>query len=154
MHFGEGGYTISSLAMNKLQLAPAHYDEMLAHLQACYPEEGCGLVGGCGGRSRQIYPIENRLHSPVAYEMDPLAQITAMLALESEGWELVAIYHSHPNGPLYPSASDVAQAYYPDAMQIIFSLGDAPDGLPAAAGFMIVAGQIERADLLVAAPSD
>ncbi len=140
--------------MNSLQLTPAHYDEMLAHLQACYPEEGCGLVGGVGGQSRQIYPVENRLHSPVAYEMDPLAQIRAMLALEAEGWELVAIFHSHPNGPLYPSPSDVAQAYYPDAMQIIVSLGSSPDGLPTAAGFMISDGRIEPAELLIAVPAD
>lgn len=135
--------------MNSLRLAPAHYAEILAHLQACYPEEGCGLVAGSSGRSRQVYPIENRLHSPVAYEMEPLAQITAMLALEAEGWEIAAIFHSHPHGPLYPSPSDVAQAHYPEAMQIIVSLAGGPNDGPAAAGFMIAAGRIVTADLVI-----
>lgn len=135
-------------------MAPGLYEEMLAHLQACYPEEGCGLVAGADGWSRRIYPVENRLHSPVAYEMEPLAQIRAMLALEDKGWELVAIFHSHPNGPLYPSPSDVAQAYYPDAIQIIVSLNSNPDGMPGTAAFIIADGRIEQAELVIEAPSD
>lgn len=45
-----------------------------------------------------------------------------MLAIENDGLELLAIYHSHPAGPARPSPSDVAQAYYPEQAQLIISL--------------------------------
>ncbi|MBK8904384.1 MAG: M67 family metallopeptidase [Anaerolineaceae bacterium] len=99
-------------------------NQLLKHLQNCYPLEGCGLLAGdeeTGGVTA-VYPIENSLHSPTAYEMDPTQQIQAMLDLETHGWQLLAIYHSHPQGPEVPSATDVALAMYPDAMYVIVSL--------------------------------
>jgi proteasome lid subunit RPN8/RPN11 len=79
-------------------------------------------MAGPAGDVARIYPVENRLHSPVAYEMEPLQQIQALQQLEDAGWELLAIYHSHPHGPERPSAQDVAQAYYPDTLSVIVSL--------------------------------
>ena len=58
---------------------------MMAHLQAEYPLEGCGLLAGNGRFSTQIYCIDNILRSPVAYEMDPQQQINAMLEFEERG---------------------------------------------------------------------
>ncbi len=98
-------------------------NQMLDHLQACYPLEGCGLLAGAGARSvTAVYPIDNILQSPTAYEMDPQQQIQAMLALEAADWQMLAIYHSHPQGPEHPSTTDIAQAYYPEALHIIVSL--------------------------------
>lgn len=101
-------------------------DQLLEHLQACYPQEGCGLLAGDGetGWVTAVYPIENSLHSPTAYKMNPTQQVQAMLELEARGWQLLAIYHSHPHGPETPSVTDVAQAMYPEAFHIIVSLQD------------------------------
>lgn len=128
--------------MDMLRLPRALMDDMIAHVTAHLPDEACGLVGGRGGRAARLYPIENMLHSPVMYEMEPLQQIRAMLAIEEEGLELLAIYHSHPNGPARPSTSDVAQAYYPDVAQIIISLAE--QARPSVRAFMIAAGQIRE----------
>ena len=98
-------------------------DQILNHLQACYPEEGCGLIAGDElGRVTAVYPIENNLHSPTAYKMNPQQQIQAMLELEAIGWQLLAIYHSHPHGPETPSPTDIQQATYPEAFSLIVSL--------------------------------
>lgn len=101
-------------------------DQLLEHLQACYPQEGCGLLAGDGetGWVTAVYPIENSLHSRTAYKMNPTQQVQAMLELEARGWQLLAIYHSHPHGPETPSVTDVAQAMYPEAFHIIVSLQD------------------------------
>ena len=32
---------------------------------------------------------------------------------------LLAIYHSHPNGPEYPSPTDLEEDYYPDVIKLI-----------------------------------
>ena len=98
-------------------------NQMLDHLQACYPLEGCGLLAGNEvGTVTAVYPIDNILQSPTAYEMDPQQQIQAMLTLEAADWQMLAIYHSHPQGPEHPSTTDIAQAYYPEALHIIVSL--------------------------------
>ena len=130
-----------------LTLSEALLAEMLAHVGGLWPEEGCGLLGGRDGRAVRLYPVENIHHSPVSFEMAPLQQIRAMLAMEAEGLELVAIYHSHPAGPARPSVTDVANAYYPDAVQLIISLSDR--SRPSVRAFTIIDGIVAEADLTV-----
>lgn len=103
--------------------------QVLQHLQAAYPLEGCGLLAGDAlGQVTAVYPIHNILQSPTKYEMDPRQQIQAILDMEANGWQMIAIFHSHPQGPDYPSPTDIALAFYPDAANIIVSLQerDAP----------------------------
>jgi proteasome lid subunit RPN8/RPN11 len=104
-----------------LILSEQHYAALLAHAEADLPNEACGLLAGTGGRVCQVYPAENSLHSPTAYEMNPAQQIAAFLDFEAAGWELSGIYHSHPAGPAEPSPTDIAQAYYPDTVYVIVS---------------------------------
>ena len=97
--------------------------QMLQHLQAAYPLEGCGLLAGDEmGKVTAVYPIHNILQSPTNYEMDPRQQIQAILDMEDKGWQMIAIFHSHPQGPDYPSPTDIALAFYPEAVNIIVSL--------------------------------
>lgn len=118
---------------------------MLAHLAACAPEEGCGLLGGINGQVQTVYPVENILHSPVEYLMDATEQVRVMMALEQAELEIAGIFHSHPTGPPTPSPTDVAQAYYPDAVYVI----GAPDaeGHWQARGFRIEAGKVVEVEL-------
>lgn len=125
-----------------LTIKRVDYLAMLAHLQAVYPLEGCGLLAGRAGRVQRVYPVDNALRSPTEYEMDPHQQLKAMLDLEDAGLELLAIYHSHPQGPQEPSPTDVARAYYPEAAQIIVSLADPQR--PSARAFSIAGGQVEE----------
>lgn len=107
------------------------------------PEEACGLLAGQDGRAVRAYPIGNVLRSPVAYEMDAMQQVRTMVEIEDKGWELAAIYHSHPSSPAYPSPTDVAAAYYPDSLQLIISLAD--PSKPELRAFTIRDGQIADA---------
>jgi proteasome lid subunit RPN8/RPN11 len=119
---------------------------MLDHVRAHYPEEACGLVAGRDGRATAVYPIDNIHRSPVLYEMDPLQQIRAMIDLEAAGDDLLAIFHSHPAGPARPSPTDVAQAHYPDALQVIISLADLAQ--PSVRAFTIVDGRVTEVEWL------
>ncbi|MBP9502712.1 MAG: M67 family metallopeptidase [Candidatus Promineofilum sp.] len=107
-----------------MRLPSGLIEEILAHAAAHYPEEACGLLGGRDGQATLFIPVENDLHSSVAYKMEPRQHVQAMYALDAAGLEIVAIYHSHPGGPARPSATDVAAAHYPDSAQIIVSLAD------------------------------
>jgi proteasome lid subunit RPN8/RPN11 len=130
-----------------LHLKRPLYKAMLAHLQANYPLEACGILAGAHNQVKQIYTIDNILASPVAYEMDPRQQIQAMLALEEQGWEMVAIFHSHPTGPERPSPTDIAQAYYPDSVTIIVSLANRNQ--PVVRGFRIENGRYHEVKISV-----
>jgi len=98
-------------------------EEMIHHSISTLPEEACGLVGGKDNRGLSVIGVENEVHSSSGYRMDPRQQLEAMLSFEKVGHEMVGIYHSHPNGPEHPSETDVAQAYYPDAVTLILSPG-------------------------------
>lgn len=129
-----------------LTLPRTFYEAMVDHVQAVYPQEGCGLLAGEeNGRLTHHYPIHNQLQSQTAYDMEPTAQIQAMLHMEKQGWELLAIYHSHPHSPATPSPTDVAQAYYPDTIQLIITLQNRAK--PAVFGYTIVAGNIQNVAL-------
>jgi proteasome lid subunit RPN8/RPN11 len=93
---------------------------MLDHVRACLPEEACGLLAGREGRVEHTWPIENAAHSPVQFRMEPRAQVQSLLAIETRGWDLLAIYHSHPSGPTGPSGSDQAEWAYPEALALIW----------------------------------
>lgn len=85
---------------------------MCEHIRAETPLEACGLVAGRGNRAEAIYPIKNALKSPVQFRMDAREQLKAFESIEEQGLELLAIYHSHPNGPETPSETDLAESRY------------------------------------------
>ncbi len=130
-----------------LTLTSAQWQALLAHVQEALPNEACGLLAGEDRVVRRIYPIENVLHSPWEYQMNPLEQVRVMLEIEATGWELSGIYHSHPGGPPVPSPTDVARAYYPESVYVIL----APvRGAWHGRAFLIEEGRVEEVSLRVA----
>ena len=123
------------------------YQIMLASTQVEYPLEACGLLAGQDNCVSQIYLIENSLHSPTAFEMDAGQQIRAMLDIEVQGLEMLAVYHSHPAGPETPSETDIAKAHYPELIQLIISLADRSN--PTVRAFTIVNRHVEELELLL-----
>ena len=104
-------------------IVPAEFiDNMRQHVAACTPEEACGLLAGCGRLVSRVIPIRNMLHSPVRFKMDTQEQLRAFLSLDADGLDLLAIFHSHPNGPGYPSPTDIAEAFYPETAMLIWYL--------------------------------
>jgi proteasome lid subunit RPN8/RPN11 len=130
-----------------LTLSEEHFAALLAHVEAERPNEACGLLAGRAGRICRIYPAENIRHSPTVYEMNPAQQLAAFLDMEAAGWELAAIYHSHPAGPAVPSPTDIAQAYYPDSIYVIVS--PAPGVAWQVRGFTIEAGQVREVSIVI-----
>ena len=94
---------------------------MEEHVAASAPLEACGLLGGKVGLATRLYLLENELHSPTRYRIDPQAQLEAFLDMEAHELDLVAIFHSHPQGPSHPSATDIAEAAYSQALHLIWS---------------------------------
>lgn len=99
------------------------WDAMRSHVAGEMPLEACGLLSGSKDKVQNLYRIPNALQSPVRFRMNAQAQLAAFEAIEADGQDILAIYHSHPQGPAYPSATDLAEAAY-DVVYLIWSFAD------------------------------
>ena len=124
-----------------LVLPQVLYDQMLAHVQACLPEEACGILGGRRETAILALAVENELHSPVKYRMRAEDQLRAFMAVEEAGLDLIAIWHSHPRGPAHLSPTDLAEAYYPEATLLVWSPSDGQSQEWRLLAFQVVDGQ-------------
>ena len=99
-----------------IEIPVAIRDEMVAHAMAELPNESCGFLAGVDGKVTHLYLVRNEEHElpTIRYVMDSQQQLQAQNDIDDHGWEVVAIYHSHPQGPPHPSATDRARAFLPD----------------------------------------
>ncbi len=120
--------------------------EMVAQAREEAPYEACGIIAGQGGKAVKLYRTANAEHSPTAYRLEPEEQYRIFVEMEEMGWELWGIYHSHPAFPPYPSARDIKQAYFPEALYIIVSLAQEE---PETRAFRIVEGEVREEELSI-----
>ncbi|HEV7771191.1 MAG TPA: M67 family metallopeptidase [Solirubrobacterales bacterium] len=131
-----------------MRIAQGLIDEMVSHSREDLPNECCGLIGGVDGEATVVHRVANAAASPLRYEMDPKAQYDAYKAIEDDGKELLAIYHSHTKSAAYPSQTDVNQAVaWPDQVYVIVSLQDAD--APDVKGYLLKDLKIEEVELVV-----
>lgn len=131
--------------MNELWMTEAQARELAHHAQSGSPNEVCGLLIGQHSRVEQIVPIRNIAQNPPThYEIDPKVFVKTMIRIDSEGLQLLGIYHSHPKGEPIPSPTDIREAYYPDAAYLIIGLKHQD---PALAAWHIENGDVERIPL-------
>jgi [CysO sulfur-carrier protein]-S-L-cysteine hydrolase len=131
-----------------MRIAQSLIEQMVSHAREDLPNECCGMVGGAGGEATVVIPVVNSAASPLRFEMDPQGQYNALKAIEDDGGELLAIYHSHTKSAAYPSQTDVNQAVnWPDAICLIVSLEDAD--APDVKGYWLKDLRIADAELVV-----
>ena len=126
--------------MAMLELDQDHYEALVAHARAEYPNEACALLAGRDGAAERVYALPNAEASPTFYVVEPKAQLQAMTEMDELGWDLVGIFHSHTFTEAYPSRTDVELARYPEAAYLILSLAD--QEAPELRAFRIVDGQV------------
>lgn len=122
---------------------PRHiHDDLIAHAREGLPLEVCGILGGTGDTVRVMAPMTNADASGEHFTLEPREQFAVNRALRAQGLSILAIYHSHPASPAYPSSEDIRMAYTPGVSHVIISLAD-----PAGAeikSFLIANGQVEE----------
>lgn len=111
--------------MKEFQISPKLIQVMVTDVSSKTPEEACGLVAGVVQGNIiiaiEVVPVMNTISSQVKFRMDPKEQLNAFQRFETKGWELVAIYHSHPAGPPFPSDTDLEEHAYPETFSLIWS---------------------------------
>ena len=123
-------------------------EEMLHHARSEPGMECCGLLAGAGGVITRIFPANNALASPTAYEVAPQELFQLFRRMREEGLEHLGIYHSHPATENVPSPRDIELAAYPNEAYFIISL------LPAAPrpvrAFSIRDGHVQELEIVIA----
>jgi proteasome lid subunit RPN8/RPN11 len=129
-----------------MRIARELYDQLVAHARSEAPNECCGMVASENGRAVRVHPAENAAASPLRYEIEGREQLRIMTAIEDDGLDLGAIYHSHTRTAPEPSQTDINLALYPDALYVIVGLAAAE---PEVRAWRIVDGEVSEAELIV-----
>ena len=112
-----------------VRIARSFVDEMVAHAKEDLPNECCGILAGPEGEVARSFRMTNVEASPFRFSMDPGELVRVDGEAGDQGWELLAIYHSHTGSPAYPSDTDVRIAggtaeLWPDTRYVLVSLMD------------------------------
>lgn len=110
---------------------PEDLSEVIRHLEACYPREGCGVLLRAGeGGAWRVRPLRNVSGAPrTTYAFEPREWLGVLLEAEARGEQVVCVFHSHvdadatfsdedrrhaaPDGqPLLPGASYLVMAVH------------------------------------------
>ena len=129
--------------IKQLILSRESLQEMEHHVARLAPLEACGLLAGKSGRVEHVINVRNQAQNPARFVMEPHEQLVAFDQIDSEGLDLLGIFHSHPAGPETVSATDIAEAAY-EVVHIIWSR---KDEMWIARGFWIENGKVDEVTL-------
>jgi proteasome lid subunit RPN8/RPN11 len=108
-----------------VKLPRAAMAAMVAHARRTAPAECCGVLVGAGDRVLEAVPANNLSVDPNRFLLDPKTHIAAERDARGRGLTVIGFYHSHPHSAARPSATDIAESSYAEALHVIVSLADA-----------------------------
>jgi proteasome lid subunit RPN8/RPN11 len=120
---------------------------MIAHARDEAPNECCGMAVGHDGLILEAVRMRNVAVTPATrYRIDPAEHIALNRRLRGSPRAIIGAYHSHPRGGLVPSATDRAEALYPQFVWLIVSLAGASGEV---AAFMLSDGSVRQLPIVV-----
>lgn len=126
------------------------YQEMLAHIVASYPNEGCGALGSKDGQVVKHYATANAAEHQDDFSIIADSDLVRIYNDIDEYDGEMIYYHSHPKSEAYPSARDIEWAKRSGYLYIIFSHRFYPQ-LPYVRVFAIsAAGAVTEGKVVVA----
>lgn len=84
-------------------------EQINAHVEKAYPEEGAGFLIGEDGQVKAIVPLSNAREDGARnnrFLFTPQDYLKAELQAEGLGLSLIGVFHSHPDCPNVPSEYD------------------------------------------------
>ena len=84
-------------------------EQMHAHMEKAYPEEGAGFLIGEAGEVKEILALSNSREDGARHNrflFTPEDYLQAELKAERLGLSLIGVFHSHPDSPNVPSDYD------------------------------------------------
>lgn len=118
--------------------------QIIEHAKREAPLEACGYLAAKDGIVSRYYDLTNIDHSQEHFSFDPKEQFAVVKDARAKGYEVCAVYHSHPATPARPSVEDIKLAYDPVISYVIVSLAGGQEDVRS---FKIAGGKAEREDL-------
>ena len=134
-----------------LEVPRSIFDDLVAQALREVPAECCGLLAGppptpgsqpARARVERRYPLINELQSPREFLSESRSMFDAMRDMERRGFEVLAVYHSHPQSPPTPSRKDLEWSYSSQVVHFILSLATA---LPELRGWWYLQDRFDEA---------
>jgi proteasome lid subunit RPN8/RPN11 len=102
-------------------------DMIVRHARIMAPNECCGVLIGEADAVEEAVPARNIAEQPsTRFLIDPKDHLDALRTARGRGRDVIGFYHSHPRSTASPSATDLAEASYPDHLFIIVGLREEP----------------------------
>jgi proteasome lid subunit RPN8/RPN11 len=133
--------------MKTLRLPRSLYNELRAHGEEAYPHECCGAMLGlpvADGWQLEVLVRAANIRVDAAhtrYEIAPGELVTIVREARALGLEVAGFYHSHPDHPPEPSATDFAEAHWIGCAYVITQVAE---GKAAATNAFLLAGATEE----------
>ncbi len=125
-----------------------YVDGIITHAREEDPNECCGILAGKDGQVARLYRAVNSEASPDRYNVESNDLLRIHNECDAQGWDFVAIYHSHTHTEAYPSPTDVRlAAWRPDSVYLIVSLAD--KAKPVLRAFRIQEGAVAEEPLRI-----
>lgn len=105
--------------------------QMVEHAKKEAPLEACGYLASKDAMIMASFELTNIDKSNEHFSFDPQEQFAAVKDARARGWEMSAVYHSHPASPARPSPEDIKLAHDPNMGYFIISLADGQEELKA-----------------------
>ncbi len=105
-------------------ITPDIMADMVKHAEENAPVEACGLLVGVGAEVTKSYRLTNADASNEHFSLDPKEQFAVIKEIRPQGWDVLAVYHSHPATPARMSQEDLRLAFAPEMRYVIVSLVD------------------------------
>ena len=106
------------------KLHRAALEAVLRHAERASPRECCGVLVGREDEILQAVEARNLSEDPNRYLLDPADHIAIRRDARAAGLAVVGFYHSHPHSAARPSATDQAEAAYPDHLYLIVGVDE------------------------------
>ncbi|MDA8277723.1 MAG: M67 family metallopeptidase [Actinomycetota bacterium] len=125
--------------------------EIIRHCVEETPNEACGLLIGRGDVINSVRRARSQIPSPFEFTMESKDILTIDQEADTEGLEIVGLYHSHTMTEAYPSPTDVAACPDDRWFHILISLKERPYKVSA---FRIVDRSIEEVTISLSGGGD
>ena len=107
-----------------MRIASSVIDDVIAHAKECQPRECCGVLLGTSDHITEAIRARNIAESTSRFLIDPKTHIEARRTARNLRLQVIGFYHSHPHSHPYPSATDLAEAAYPECVHLIVGFVD------------------------------
>ena len=109
-----------------ISFTPAAWESLKVLSEQAYPFEGCGVLLGPWAKEKvvqKVKELQNLLRDQgrgrFDFSFSPQEFLDAQRAAEKENLDIIGIFHTHPDHPPKPSATDAGQPMLAGWIQII-----------------------------------